>query len=153
LVPAVEKGVDGYTGLRVRRAQIDALASAIAKTHSQDETGAKPGIPLATFARSIGLREKGLFAGFVEAGHASVTKWRNPANRKIELRMTEEDIAAFHEKFVTITTMVKETGQHRNTIRTLLKHGNVWTVTRDGRAFHQIWRREEVLHIVKSGSR
>lgn len=153
LVVAVEKDVDGYTGIRVRRDEIDALASAMSTNRSRKWMGPKPGIPLAAFARSIGLREKGQFAGFVKAGHGSVTKSRNPANGKIELRMTEDDVAAFHKTFMTITTMAEESGLHRNTVRTLLKHGNVSPITYEGRTFQQVWRRDDVERLLKSGSR
>ena len=56
------------------------------------------------------------------------------------LRRGEEDIVAFHRRFLTIT---RETGLHRNTIRARLAAGGVTPFAEGGKDFGLVYLREE----------
>jgi hypothetical protein len=67
--------------------------------------------------------------------------------------MTPEDIAAFHERFMTLTTLAEETGQHRNTLRGLITARRIEPFSPDGQDFGAIYRREDVAPIMRKAAR
>lgn len=56
-----------------------------------------------------------------------------------------EDVAAFHRRFVTLTTLSEEIGHHRNTLRGQVAAGEVARFVADGQSFGPIYLREEVV--------
>lgn len=59
--------------------------------------------------------------------------------------MAPADMAAFHKKFVTLTTLSAETGQHRNTLKALLASRRITPFSPDGRFFGAVFLRGDIL--------
>ncbi len=57
--------------------------------------------------------------------------------------MTEADIEAFHQRFVTLTTLTSETGMHRNSLRAMLTAARVARFSPDGQDFGPVYLRVE----------
>lgn len=101
---------EGYGSIVVERDEIDLKL--------------KPALPVlpsnlqlaAAFGRSVGLRDGGRFLALVSAGHTPVTLAIHPKLGVEMVYMTEEDIAAFHRRFLTTTTISAEFGLHRNVL-------------------------------------
>ncbi len=58
--------------------------------------------------------------------------------------MTAADIAAFHKKFATMTTLSARFGLHRNTVRLLLAKTAIQPFCPGGADFGAIWLLAEV---------
>jgi hypothetical protein len=99
----------------------------------------------ASFGRSVGLRDGGTFIALIEAGHVQAVQVVNPATKRLQHYLRPEDIAAFHGRFATITTLSAETGRHRNTLRGPLAAGGVARFAPGGRDFGPVYLREEVV--------
>lgn len=99
----------------------------------------------AWFGRSVGLRDEGYFLALVEAAHVPAVQMVNPATGRPQHYLRPEDMAAFHRRFVTLTTLAAETGRHRNTLRGQLAAGGVARFAADGRSFGPVYLREEVV--------
>ena len=137
-------GEDGFGGIVLRRKDLDAFA---AVPRGQD-AGVGPdlarAISASVFGRDLGLHNNGDFAGLVEGGHTPAHKVKNPKTNRLQHVMTEDDITAFHRKFVTVSTLEDETGVHRNTVRKLLPEARIKRFAVDGRDFGPIYLREDV---------
>ena len=121
LLDAVRTGVlsigtagPGFSDLRLRKVEIDALVPA---AYAPQE----PLIPATAFGISVGIKDKGRFRALIEAGHTPATRLRHPKTGIENIYMTEADIAAFHRRFVTIPTLVAETGRPIPELRAVLK--------------------------------
>ncbi len=62
-----------------------------------------------------------------------------------QYRMTAEDMAAFHRRFVTLTTLSAETGQHRNTLKGRLAARRVTPFSPEGQDFGAVYLRGDVM--------
>ncbi len=58
--------------------------------------------------------------------------------------MTAEDIAAFHEKFATMTTVAAWFGLHRNAFRLLLEKSGIRPLSPAGTDSGAIWLLDDV---------
>lgn len=142
-------GVDGYNGFRVRTEEVDILAQEMAgRATGQKEFSAT--ISAAAFGRSVGLRDGGHFQKLIEAGQVPAQKVKNPKTHTLQWRMTPADVAAFHRKFLTTTTIEAEFGLHRNRILAVLNAASARPFTLDGVSFGSVWLREEVQHHFKA---
>lgn len=74
----------------------------------------------------------------------------HPVTRREQFRMTAEQIAAFHEKYLTPTTVMRESGLHRNTILARLSAAGIQPYAPDGKSFGVIYLRREADPVVKS---
>lgn len=100
----------GYSGLVVRIDKIDAMATRGAEQAS--ETSELVGsISAATFGRSVVCATGGVFRA--EAGHVQTHVVLHPQTRQRPHRMSDVDVAAFHRKFLTHTTIEAKFGLHR----------------------------------------
>jgi hypothetical protein len=106
----------GYHSFVVSVFDLDNLVSVDA--HKDPEHGL---IPAGTFGRSIGLRGKGTFLAFVKDGHTPSQLVGHPKTGQVRYYLAPADIAAFHARFLTLATLVSETGQHSNSARAALK--------------------------------
>ncbi len=68
--------------------------------------------------------------------------------------MSQDDITAFHNKFLTLATIETEFGLHRNTILAKLRAHGAKPFSADGQAFGMIWLRTatEAIFAKSSGS-
>lgn len=137
-------GMDGFNGLCVWRADVDRLAKpAPVKERSLSGT-----VAAAAFGRAVGMRDKGLFLAFVKAGHTPTTEIKHPKTRQMQHRMTPEDEAAFHRRYLTPTTIESEFGLHRNTSLAILRAGEVARFSPDGVDYGAIWLRSEAAPLI-----
>ncbi len=60
--------------------------------------------------------------------------------------MTRAEIAAFHQRFVTLSALVGQTGEHWNTILLHLKKSRVRRFSPRGEDFGHLYLREDVEH-------
>ncbi|MGY6410378.1 MAG: hypothetical protein ACXIUV_05050, partial [Alkalilacustris sp.] len=128
---------EGYDGILVRRNEVDRMAP-IQTTPTTDGL-----VAAASFGRSIGLRDGGRFLALVAAGHTPARRKTHPRTGVERFYLSTDDIAAFHRRFVTLTTLAAERGTHRNTIAAKLKAAGVQPFAPDGADFGQIWLRGE----------
>ncbi len=73
----------------------------------------------AEFCRSVGLLDHGHFITLIDAGQTPAEKIMNTKINRTQYRLSAVDIEAFHQRFVTLTTMSKETGHHRNKLKSI----------------------------------
>lgn len=105
---------------------------------------AMPGVMSAAgFGRKVGLRDKGYFLALVDEGHTPATRIKQPTTGRDQLRVTEADIAEFHRRFLTPTTITAEFGLHRNTIFAAFRETGVVPFAPDGRDFGSLYLRSE----------
>ena len=96
-------GVPGFHGVVVQKREVDDLALEIEAAENCVDDGLSGLISAAEFGRSVGLRDLGKFLALIEAGHVPATKSRNPRTGRVQYRLTADDAASFHERFVTLT--------------------------------------------------
>lgn len=68
----------------------------------------------------------------------------NPRTHLTQFRMSEADIAAFHKRFLTTTTIEEEFGLHRNRILAILRSAGARKFMLEGRSVGPICLRAEV---------
>jgi hypothetical protein len=142
-------GVDGFHGIVVPRAQVDEMAAparAIREMVLEEIPGS---MAAAEFGRSVGLRDGGVFQAMIDAGHVPAYQIMNPRTGRPQYRMTPEDMAAFHRRFVTLTTLSAETGHHRNTLKGLLAARRITPFAPDGQDFGAVYLRSDVAAVTR----
>lgn len=143
LVHGQRQGIDGFHGIVVRKRDVDVM---VAETRSEQRliTGALPGVmSAAAFGRSVGLRDHGSFIALIEAGETPAVLTHHPVTKRPQYQMDQSDIEAFHKKFVTLSTLVQETGLHRNALGARLSHARVTRYSPDGQDFGAVYLRSE----------
>ena len=128
---------NGFSGLRVARAEVDLLSTAA----RQLAIGL---IPAAAFGVSVGIKGEGRFLALISGAHTTGKVIRHPTMGAAHVYVDSQDISNFHNRFVTITTLVKETGLHRNTLRKRLDDAAVPFFAPDGANFGFLYLREVV---------
>ncbi|MFN4159168.1 MAG: hypothetical protein ACK4GO_12290, partial [Gemmobacter sp.] len=128
----------GFHGLRVSIGDVDRLCGGAA------EKKLPTLVPATTFGESVGIRGGGQILALISAGYLLATRMRNTKNGQEFYYLSETDIAAFHRRFVTIATLVGETGLHRNTLRTRLARAKVPVFSPAGEDFGLLYLRDEV---------
>ncbi|WP_085628177.1 TniQ family protein [Marivita cryptomonadis] len=142
-------GVTGFHGIVVPKSEVDVLA-APARTVRDEFLEEVPGsVTAAEFGRSVGLRDGGVFQAMIGAGHVSAYRIINPRTGRPQHRMTPQDMAAFHLRFMTLTTLSAETGQHRNTLKGLLAARRISPFAPDGQDFGAVYLRADVAAIMR----
>jgi hypothetical protein len=137
--------VPGFHGLVLRTADVDALASARRRAGAPLDGESSGMTSAAAFGRSVGLRDDGNFIALIEAGHVPAVRVVNPATGRLQHYLRPEDVAAFHRRFATITTLAAQTGRHRNALRSQLPASGVTRFAPGGRDFGAVYLREEVV--------
>ena len=144
-------GVAGFHGIVVRKSEVDRVAAprlAFRDAVLQEVPGT---ISAAAFGRSIGLRNDGTFLALIEAGHVPVRQVVNPRTGRPQYQMTPEDMAAFHQRFMTLTTLSAESGLHRNTLRGALLMRKITPFSSGGQDFDAVYLRDDVMEIMRRG--
>jgi hypothetical protein len=128
----------GYGGLVVERDEIDLrLKPALQMLPSNLQLAG-------AFGRSVGLRDGGRFLALIGAGHIPATRAIHPKLGVEMACMTEADIAAFHRRFLTTTTISAEFGLHRNVILKRLAAARVSRFGLNDADFGAIYLRADV---------
>jgi hypothetical protein len=143
LVVGRRAGVAGLHGLVLRMTDVDALPASRHRARAPLDVDLAGMTSAASFGRSVGLRDKGTFLALIEAGHVPAVRVVNPATGRLQHYLRPEDIAAFHQRFATLTTLAAETGRHRNALRGQMAAGEVTHFAPDGQAFGPVYLREE----------
>ena len=142
-------GVSGFHGIVVPKAGVDVIAApyrALLVLALEEIPGS---MAAAEFGRSVGLRDGGVFQAMIEAGHVPAYQIINPRTGRPQHRMTPEDMAAFHRRFVTLTTLSVETGEHRNTLKGLLAASRITPFSPDGQDFGAVYMRADVAVVIR----
>jgi hypothetical protein len=103
----------------------------------------------AEFGRSVGLRDHGSFISLIEAGHTPAVRHTNPKAGREQYWLSAEEIASFHARFVTLTTLSDETGNHRNTLKSLLEASRVARFVTGDQGFGPVFLREEAIKALR----
>ena len=136
LVPGRSPERDGFGGIVVRKDDVDRLAGA--------QAGDGMMVPAGAFGLSVGIKDKGRFLALIAAGHTPATRLRHPRTGVERFYMSSADIAAFHRRFATIRVLVRERGDHWNTLRTRLKAAGVRYFSPEGADFGPLYLRRDV---------
>ena len=142
-------GVVGFHGIVVHKSEVDALAAPSQATRDNILDEVSGSMAAAEFGRSVGLRDGGVFQAMIDAGHVNAYQIINPRTGRAQYRMTPEDMAAFHRRFATLTTLSAETGQHRNTLKGLLGAHKITPFCPQGQDFGAVYLREDVVEALE----
>ena len=132
-------GEAGYQAFVVKKKEVVHLAQ-IRELFAESNL-----VPAAAFGRKIGIRDGGDFLRFLSSGHSQSTPGKHRMTGARMTFMNEEDMKKFHERFVTLTSLSSETGEHRNTIIAKLEASNVKRFMPDGEDFGSIYLRSDVM--------
>ncbi|MCE6950130.1 hypothetical protein LAZ29_04250, partial [Cereibacter sphaeroides] len=103
----------------------------------------------AAFGRSVGMRKGGRFLALVAAGHTPATRVKHPKLGTEILVVSEADVAAFHRRFATTTTLAAEWGEHRNTVIARLEAAGVSRFSPDGADYGALYLREDMEAVAR----
>jgi len=140
-------GEAGFHGIVVPRSEVDAIAS-MPRAIPEDVSEELRGMAAAEFGRSVGLRDGGVFQSMIEAGYVPASKIINPRTKRSQYWMTPEDMATFRRQFATLTTLVAETGLHRNSLKGQIASGRVTRFSPEGRHFGAVYLRDDVTDVL-----
>jgi hypothetical protein len=138
-------GAPGFHSLVLRVNDVDALPSSRRRARASLNADTAAMTSAALFGRSVGLRDGGNFIALIEAGHVPAVRIVNPATGRLQHFLRPKHIAAFHQRFATLTTLAAETCLHRNALRGQLAASGVARFAPDGEAFGPVYLREEVV--------
>lgn len=141
--------VSGFHGIVVHISQVDLLASSRSKPNNPNEMLPFGEISAAEFGRTVGLRDHGSFIALVKAGQTPSLQHMHPRTKRVQYRLRAEDISSFHRRFVTLTTLIEETGYQRNTLKSLLAAAGVNRFSPEGQDFGPVYLREEAIKALK----
>jgi hypothetical protein len=141
-------GVPGFHGIVVLKSEVDMIAAPFQAVRDQVIEEIPGNMAVAEFGRSVGLRDSRAFQAMIKAGHVSAYQIINPRTGRPQYRMTPDDMAAFHRRFVTLTTLSAETGEHRNTLKGLLAARRITPFSPKGQDFGAVYLRGEVVGAV-----
>lgn len=135
-----------YHGVVVLKREIDGMKATKVIQSSRvsshiDETGL---IPAAQFARTLGVRDKGVFHSFLANGHSPSREITRPENGRKGYYLSPADIEEFHRRFISLTSLVEETGLHRNTLLARINSSGLQPFAPQGQAFGRIYLRTDV---------
>ena len=136
------EGVEGYRSLSVLKEHIEAMAGSAAAS-------APFTISVAAFGRSMAIRDGNRFTALAEAGHLPCSRIINQRTQRAQLVMSEEDIARFHEKYLTLPRILDEFDLHWQTASALLRAKGIRPFSPDGGDYGKIYLRSEAEAVLK----
>jgi hypothetical protein len=134
---------EGYGAFVVSRREIDLIAKLQAR--ATDET-----IPAAEFGRQVGLRGRNGFVALVKAGHTPAIRMKHPVTGTAWFYLSASDVVAFHQKFLTSTTMAQEFQEHWRTLLAQLESAGVSRFAPAGESYGNIFLRKDVEAALRS---
>lgn len=144
--------VAGFHGIVVLKSEVDLKAASGQTIRNTILEELSATMSAAEFGKSIGLPDRGAFLALIEAGHVSASLITNPRTGRPQYRMAQEDVAAFHQQFVTLTTLSAETGQHRNTLRKIFASSRLAPVFPGARGVGAVYLRDDVAKLMGTRS-
>lgn len=104
------------------------------------------------FGRSVGMRSQGWFENLVATGHSPATRMPHPKWGGMRVYVSPEDVAEFHRRYFTSSTMELEFGLHKRTLLAKLKEAKVQPFAPSGQDFGTLYLRNEIQAVIKSGA-
>lgn len=141
--------VKGFHGIVVPKSEVEVIAASARAVRGKLLEKIPGSMAAAEFGRSVGLRDGGVFQALIDAGHVPAHQVVIPRTGRPQYRMAPEDMAAFHRRFVTLTTLSAETGQHRNTLRGLFAARRISPFAPDGQDFGAVYLRADVAAVMQ----
>ena len=138
-------GLTGYSSICVPKADIDQLASQSTMV-SPKPSKLPPAVvcSAAAFGRSVGMRENQAFQRLVQGGHTPASHTVLSKNGTERFYVSEKDIEAFHQRFLSQKTLAIEyNGFWRTLVEKLMSLG-VEPFTSDGESFGHLFLRVDV---------
>ncbi|WOI57495.1 hypothetical protein [Palleronia sp. LCG004] len=126
--------LQGFDAIQVRSDEVDRAIP----------PQARPQTTVAEFARSIGLRDGTTLPGMIEDGLVQSIEVPNPRTGRTDSCMTKDHIAAFRTRFVTLSELVEERGEHRNTVLAWLRGAGVSPVSSKTRTYDRVFFRRDL---------
>jgi hypothetical protein len=130
-----------YGGFCVLKVDVDGMAISIGRTIDQ------PHLTAAAFGRSVGKRKQGWFKMLSAAGHTPSTQMPHPKWGGVRTYVSQADQAAFHERFITPSTMAKEIDRDRREILSMLNAAGIAPFSPSGEDYGRLYLRSEVKGI------
>ncbi|MHA3976063.1 hypothetical protein ACW9UR_00130 [Halovulum sp. GXIMD14794] len=96
------------------------------------------------FGRKVGLKDHGRFIKLVTAGHTPATRLKHPRTGVTQYFMTERDIEAFHARFVTLSTLSRETNKRPRILLVTLRRAGIAPFAPEGQDYGYLFLRSEV---------
>lgn len=143
---AVGAAGSGFRDLRLRKVDVDRLAPL------SDAPMLEALIPATAFGISVGIKDKGRFRKLIQAGHTPATPMRNPRTGIANIYMTTADIAAFHQRFVTMSTLAAETWRSIPELRSALTRAGVAVFSPEGEDFGRLFLRKAAVSALARGA-
>ena len=130
-----------------RRADLEGFDSIHVRPEEVDRAFAPPPRPettVAEFSRSVGLRDGTTLRCLIEDGLVHSIEVPNPRTGRTDSCMTEDHIAAFRARFVTLSELAKEQGEHHNTVLAWLRGAGVSPVSSGKRTYERVYFRRDI---------
>ena len=128
--------VAGTSGYRALMVHLDSLRAVLERP--------KPPMNIQEFAKEVGLRWPAA-RRLILRGLTPSTILRNPASGAQQAYVTDEDLKAFHQKFLTLMTLSREQGRPWQAISKALRDQGVPAFRHEGRDFGQLYERAVLL--------
>lgn len=138
-------GVKGFHGIILLKSEVDLIAVLRPAKKEMRLVESQETMAAAQFGRSVGLRDNGAFLALIEAGHVPARLAVNSRTGRSQYRMTPENMAAFHQRFFTLTTLAAERAQHRNTLKATLAAKRISPFSPNGQDFGSIYLRQDLV--------
>lgn len=139
----------GSRGYLVLKDDIDDIAGE--QPHRRRRADSIPSGELASrYAMSVGIKAKQWFLKLYEAGHVSARWIPHPIAGTDVLYLTDEDITAFHDRFMTPVTMQAEFGLHWRTCIARLNTAKISPFSPNGQDFGKLYERRDVEAVLCS---
>ena len=101
-------------------------------------------LTLTDFCHSVGLRSTTKLRAFLEAGHSPATLRRHPTTGKDQFYLSERDVASFHSKFMTLSTIAQSSGKDRSWIRAWLHKTGIKPFAPNGADYGKTYLRKDL---------
>ncbi|MBI1494505.1 hypothetical protein [Halocynthiibacter styelae] len=136
------EGLDGYRSFCVSKAEMDKLAAKIIQEAGPDVQSSDRAVcTAAAFGRSVGMRENEAFLRLVRGGHTPASQITTSKAGQQRFYLTQDDIAAFHERFVTQNTLATKYSTFWRTIISQLKSEGIAPFTFKGEEYGHLYLR------------
>ncbi|MCE8467527.1 TniQ family protein [Rhodovulum sulfidophilum] len=121
---------DGYASIVVTKGEIERLL----------ERPEAPGLSIDVFARQCGLTRSAAMR-LVREGHVTSTEGRHPKTNARQRFLAPGDLAAFHERFVTLRGLAVELGMPWQALRPKLAAAGLEPFSPDGQDYGAVYER------------
>ncbi|MCL4068224.1 hypothetical protein M3484_16765 [Pseudomonas sp. GX19020] len=130
----------GYHALRLNKDEVNAWFAA-----HHDPQKDLPGVmSAAAFGRSVGIRDKTGVQALMADGHTPGILCQNQRTKRMEWRVDAQQMAAFHQKFATVTTLRPGNTLSQYDVLKMLHRSGALPFTADGKNYGNLWLRADI---------